>query len=824
MADDFLRHIFIKDKPKEINYSGIPSPFEVSIPTRNRKTHGEFLKKRFESLWDLYEKRNEERKAVSLPTKDGIYLEFIGKEGYELATNSLESFSKGIRLLNIHSEGKDKKTTRATIFIPNSQRKFFLKKVTDYLDKTRGTDKPANQRLINSIEEIRLAMLESFWQDSIEFLPKDDPVWCEIWLITENTLDSANEKCESLFKLCDLYNINHSQNYLAFPERAVILIEANKSQLLELLESSADISEFRLAQETASFWTEMDNIEQLEWAEELKRRLKYNPDSNIFVTILDAGVNNGHLLLSEILTDKNCQALNDDWGSEDNRAHSGHGTLMSGIAAYGDLTKILKSSIEYNIRHNLESVKILPPNGENPPELYGDFTKRAISLAEINNPSATRILCMAVSSKHQMDRGRPSSWSSAIDDITSGANDDIQRLFFIAAGNVAEDSITNYPEDNLKTSIESPGQSWNAITVGAYTNKIQINEQKYKDYRTLASAGELSPYSTTSYPWDMYKWPIKPEIVMEGGNIAVAPDNQHSSLEDLSLLSLSYQPTKNQFQYFNQTSAATAEASNFAAKLYADYPDAWPETIRGLIIHSASWNEKMFSQFSINRNRKEDLHKLLRVFGYGVPDYEVARKCLTNSLTLIIEEEIQPFEKNKGAYQTKDMHLFDLPWPVEELSSLGEKEVRIRLTLSYFIEPGPLGVGWNYRYRYASHTLRFDLKTLTESNDEFVKRINNAAREKGEKGFTSNKWLIGERRNVGSIHSDIWSGTGAEAAFCNLVAVYPVIGWWRERSNLNCYMNKTRYSLIITIHTEETEVDLYTPIITKIGIPVEIKT
>jgi len=824
MADDFLKHIFIKDKPTEINYSGIPSPFEKPIPTRNRKTHGEFLKNKFESLWDLYEKQNEDRKTISLPTKEGIYLEFIGKEGFELATNSLESFSKGVRLLNIHSEGEDAITTKATIFIPHTQKKFFLKKVTDYLNKNRGEDKPANQRLINGIEEIRLAVLESFWQDSIELLPKENPIWCEIWLITDNTLESANEKCKNLFELCDFYDINHSQNYLIFPERVVILIEANKSQLLELIESSANISEFRLAQETASFWTEMDNIEQLEWAEELKNKLNLDPDSNIFITILDAGVNNGHILLNEILSDKNCQSLNSEWGTTDNDIHFGHGTLMSGIAAYGDLTKILKSSIEHNIRHKLESVKILPPLGENPPELYGDFTKRAISLAEINNPSANRIICMAVSSKHQMDKGRPSSWSSAIDDITSGANDDIQRLFLIAAGNIAEDSIKNYPTDNLKTSIESPGQSWNAITVGAYTSKIQINEQKYKGYKTLASAGELSPFSTTSYPWDMYKWPIKPEIVMEGGNIAVAPDSQYSSHEDLSLLSLSYQPTKNQFQYFNQTSAATAEASNFAAKLFADYPNAWPETIRGLIIHSASWNERMYLQFSINKNKKEDLHKLLRIFGYGVPDYEIARKCLTNSLTLIIEEEIQPFDKINGAYQTKDMHLFNLPWPSEELSSLGEKEVSIRLTLSYFIEPGPLGVGWNYRYRYASHALRFDLKTPTESNDDFIKRINNAAREKGEKGFTSNKWLIGEKRNVGSIHSDMWTGTGAEAASCNLVAVFPIIGWWKERSNLNCYNNKTRYSLIITIQTEETEVDLYTPIITKVSVPIEIKT
>jgi len=824
MADDFLPHIFLNDIPSEINYSGFGFSNERS-PERDRQSHGGFLKKKFESLWDTYEKRNEERKTATLPYRDGVYIEFVGKEGYELATKSLESFRKGVRLLNIHSDGQEEKKTRATIYIPNSQRNFFLKKINDYLEKTRGkNNKPANHRLINSIDEIRLAMLESFWQDPIDLIPNDDLKWCEAWLITDNSLDSATKTCNDFFEVCDLYDINHSSNSLFFPERAVVLIETNKEQLLELIEAYSFLSEFRIAQETASFWTEMQNFEQVEWTQELKNRIILDKESEIFITVLDAGVNNGHILLSEILTDNNCLTLFDEWGVTDNKDQNGHGTMMSGIAAYGDLTKLLKININQTVNHKLESVKILPPKDENPPELYGDFTKRAISLAEINNPTLTRVICMAVSSKYQMDKGRPSSWSSALDDIISGANDDIPRLFIVAAGNVDENKINEYPEDNLRTSIESPGQSWNALTVGAFTEKIQINEEKYKDYKTLASAGEISPFSTTSFAWEMYKWPIKPEIVMEGGNLAVAPDNKICSHEDLGMLSLSHQPTNSQFQYFQQTSAASASAANLAAKLISDYPKAWPETIRGLIIHSATWNERMYSQFSIDKNKKEELHKLLRIFGYGVPNYEIARRCLSNSLTMVIEETIQPFEKKDGAYKTKDMHLFSLPWPVEELAELGDKEVEIRITLSYFIEPGPLGVGWNYRYRYSSHALRFDLKTPLEADDDFVKRINKAAREEGESGFQGNKWLIGERRNVGSIHSDIWRGTGAEASACNLIAVYPVIGWWKERSHLNCFDNKARYSLMVTVKTSETEIDLYTPIATKVQIPIEINT
>ena len=49
--------------------------------------------------------------------------------------------------------------------------------------------------------------------------------------------------------------------------------------------------------------------------------------------------------------------------------------------------------------------------------------------------------------------------------------------------------------------------------------------------------------------------------------------------------------------------------------------------------------------------------------------------------------------------------------------------VRMRVTLSYFIEPSPTRRGWRRRYRYASHQLRFELQGATETNEEFRKRL-----------------------------------------------------------------------------------------------------
>ncbi len=62
------------------------------------------------------------------------------------------------------------------------------------------------------------------------------------------------------------------------------------------------------------------------------------------------------------------------------------------------------------------------------------------------------------------------------------------------------------------------------------------------------------------------------------------------------------------------------------------------------------------------------------------------------------------------------------------------------------------------------------------------------------------------------MHSDWWSGTGAQLATCNRIAVYPVTGWWREQSHLKRFTKKARYSLIVELEAPGVEVDLYTSI------------
>ncbi|REC59480.1 hypothetical protein DRF65_25705 [Chryseobacterium pennae] len=90
----------------------------------------------------------------------------------------------------------------------------------------------------------------------------------------------------------------------------------------------------------------------------------------------------------------------------------------------------------------------------------------------------------------------------------------------------------------------------------------------------------------------------------------------------------------------NATSAAAAQASWFAAKIAFQYPDAWPETVRELIIHSADWNPMMFNQIQAQQGNRKSFRNLLRTFGYGIPNLDRTLYGQESAFTFIAQEHI----------------------------------------------------------------------------------------------------------------------------------------------------------------------------------------
>lgn len=740
-------------------------------------------------------------------------------------------------MLNVRSEQTDggEFVQLATLYVPNGKEKILMGKVDRYENQDTDKGKPKHQALIESIEALRTAVLQSFWNDPPSLMPgEEEKVDCEIWLRVDQDPIGRDAAIEGFFALCTELNIEIFDSRIDFPERTIMLGKFNLADLNELISASDNIAEFRRAKETADFWTAVDNTTQAAWAENLAARLSVPENASAVACVLDSGVNNGHPVLAPIIPDAACATVDPDWGTADTK---GHGTNMCGTVAFGDrLGAYLESTEPVHIPFGVESVKLLPNQGYNDVRLYGERTKQATSRAELMNTTAQRIICMAVTSIDTRDHGRPSSWSGAIDSLTSGADDGQRRLVILSAGNTEPGHWANYPDANQLSGIHDPGQAWNALTVGAMTLKDHIsNNDLAARYTPIAQAGQLSPFTTTSILWET-KWPNKPDIVVEGGNAAV--DNQDSSfcteLDDLSVLTTGHNPNQSVFSTVTATSAATAIATEQAAQIWASYPDAWPETIRGLLVHSAEWTEQLRAQFWDNSiPAKRNRQNLLRICGFGVPNVRRAQESAENSLSLVLEREITPFMEKVGenkskTYKAKDMHFYELPWPKEALLDLpGETPVSIDVTLSYFIEPGPGEIGWRDKYRYRSHGLDFNIKKPTESLDDFVLRVNKAARDDdGDYGGESVDWTIGTQngRTRGSIHRDWVELTAAEAAEANVVAVFPRTGWWKERHYLGKHSTKTRYSLIVSVRAPRVEVDLYTPVAVKVAAPIAVQT
>ncbi|WP_235906837.1 S8 family peptidase [Pseudomonas saliphila] len=498
---------------------------------------------------------------------------------------------------------------------------------------------------------------------------------------------------------------------------------------------------------------------------------------------------------------------------------------MAGLVAYGDLTAAIASTDLINIGHRLESVRLLSAGGANvgSATLHAQLFSDATTGAEIDHPHRKRIFCSAVTASDYRDRGRPSSWSAMVDSLAADPDGAGQfpRLFILSAGNTDDHGAwSDYPASLSTNLIHDPGQAWNALTVGACTHLTNTQEP---DYQAVAPEGALSPYTTTSSSWEK-AWPLKPDVVLEGGNLGTNGWGP-SGMNSLQLLSTNNKPQERLFKSFNATSAASALCSKMAGEVVTAYPSLRPETIRALIVHSAEWTDSMRAMYMPPGNASKTAYsRLIRHCGWGEPSLERALWSAGNSLTLVIEDELFPFKKDKGKSVTsRHMNLHKLPWPREELESLQDTRVQMRVTLSYFIEPNPSARGSTSKYHYPSHRLRFEVqRPLDASTEDFVARVN-AAVVREDEGDPVNpadpNWYLGDRqRHRGSLHQDVWEGTAADLASRGYLAVYPAAGWWRTRPALERYGLPARYSLIVSIRTEQTEIDLYNVIAQQVAI------
>lgn len=810
----------------------------TAIRPVDRQTHGKRLIEEIEAAFTKEQEVRDSQDLDPVLQANGTYLTLEGFSAeFKLKLDSLTQLTRKGKasrkpkwlLLSVHpaTEGSPE---RANIWVADDFRHQFFKLFENYLSISDEKDQPKNNALVANIAHIRETYLNDLWTSEGN-PPYGGAIWWELWL------DQRRERPGLLERIIKSFNLEISDRQLRIGDSLIVHIRATRQQLETLVVTDLPFTEIR----TPSFIDTIEDLsdsEQFEYVLDFSTRVIPAEVGAPVVCHLDSGVFRAHTLLEGSLASSDQHSI---FTVSNGHDRHGHGTSMAGIALYGEhLDDLLLGTQTIRLKHRLESVQIFPTPAGAQQRDYASATIQAISLPEIT-ATRQRAFCMPLSTKSDTTPGQPTLWSATVDALAVGTDiqvhgdgfsliskpdSDAKRLIIVSAANVDADSYSiNHLDNSDMSPIRDPGQSWNALTVGAFTQLAQFpSDPTFHSYSLVAPAGELSPHSRTSLLFGDKPWPIKPEICLEGGNVLL--DRQNFAEPKHPLLSLRSTGNRNDVDLTsaNATSAATAQAARLAAITMNRYPSYWPETVRALLVHEARWTRPMQERLDACGKKKGERARLLRRYGWGVPTEEAVLTSSHRAVTMVVQDEFHPFDET---YAMRELRLHALPWPRDVLQSLGEADVRLRITLSYFIEPSATRRGWKGKYTYASYGLRFDLKAPTDITVKgFLARVNRQAREEEDEDYSStgnnsDHWLLGtQARHYGSLHQDDWQGTGAELAACDHIAVYPVGGWWKNNNRRDRRDLPVRYALLVSLNTSAQGADLYTPIASQLSVPV----
>jgi|GEM_PF-393240 hypothetical protein len=782
-------HIFLgKELAETIDFSLKIGGGDKFVRECNIAEHASKLRSAYDTAISQAKVELAKRGAEGKPTSNGYYLHLDIDKNTSIPFKQLDASRKGPKLMQIGLNKNNKnevESQSATIYLPRNNENWLSGKLDEYEVQRTKSDQPRNKPLINAMDNVNVASARQLFPQPSEYdtLLPNIPYDFEIWI------DNEVENIEILFGDIDRMGfVFERNNILQFDSVTIILVRGVKETIDDIPFALDDIEAIKRYYNPAE--TLQNKEANRDWAQLLSDNIIPQHDGNSpRIGIFDRGINCQHPMLQQFLPIDRCKSVVDD---RPLYYEGVHGTGMAGLSLFGDLTDQMGNPDKLIVNHDLVSVKLQTLQNPNPPQLYGKLTIDAINESEA---LGANIYCMAITEDKENNDGIPTSWSAAIDQALYNEGE-CNRLMVLAAGSTSSDVIRHglYIDDLIGQSIQSPCEALNAIVVGSYTTKVHCIRDGYVPE---APVNGISPYTRTSMHWKGSK--MKPDIVMEGGNMGYRPILRDSSMPELSLISTSSTIPNEPLQDFCATSASSALAARLAARIKYANPKLSMLSVRALMIHSAEWTGEM---------KKIDRKKgvIMAFCGYGVPNEKVAIASDDTAATFIFENELTPFQVFKNTNVYKEMHFYDLPWPQELLLDMGAENVKLKVTLSYYIEPSPTQKGTYNKYRYQSAGLVFDVKTANESREQFIARHNRNHPVEDRSSNNSERWVVGlQLRSSRTVQSDWFECSAAELATCNEIVVYPTSGWWKYRK-LDHVANKIKYSLVVTIYTESTPI------------------
>lgn len=390
------------------------------------------------------------------------------------------------------------------------------------------------------------------------------------------------------------------------------------------------------------------------------------PDGAPGVAVLDSGLVTGHPLLKPAVGE--AKSFLPGHGPED---ENGHGTLVAGLALYGDVAETLKSG-GFVPQLQLYSGRILDGNNENATGFVENHIAEAVRY--FRDRYGCRVFNLSFGDRNKPYLGGHLRGLALTLDRLSR---DLGILFVVSAGNVPGNQLhglawkDEYPSylSSENWALIDPGTALNALTVGSLArfDQTQASGRYPSDPAEIPLARRDQPSPFTRHGPSV-GGAIKPDLVAYGGNWALNTRGAANYLVTSGLGEFSTHwgfAGGKLFATDAGTSFAAPHVAHLAARILIARPDATADLLRALLLAHADIpgaTTKLITDADTCRS----------VAGYGKIDPRALFLSLQNEVSLVAGETIE----------NKRHHFYEIPIPADFLSP-GRRDREIVVALAY---------------------------------------------------------------------------------------------------------------------------------------------
>ena len=418
----------------------------------------------------------------------------------------------------------------------------------------------------------------------------------------------------------------------------LILIDANQNSLKEVMKIDLVTTvdrppKFNLGTIINTNHNQIDNISN-------------PPENSHGILVVDSGVIR-HPLLANAIDQNGFFGLRDRKNDDDRS----HGTMVAGIALYGDIEKSIHVK-QFNAELWIYSAKlfyekngkVLPPDDD---ELIESKLKKYIEKV-INKFPNCKVINLSIGCEDNVMSSGDERFDLAvlIDDLSVLHKD---LIFVIAIGNIPpeiyqQNQYPNYLISEIDcTNIIDPSSSIYAISVGALQHTGSELDQPSNITRTGPGLNGM----------------IKPELVDMGGGF------------DEEILVLNPKYREKWFTLSKGTSFSAPKIANQFGRLFNVNPDSSRNLIKALLLSSAKipfTRPNIFPKLNSSISSC-DFSKISNVYGYGKPNFDEAKNSGDNRVLL----------KHDGKIKLDHVRYFIIKLPQEFIDDENDREISVTL-------------------------------------------------------------------------------------------------------------------------------------------------